>query len=265
VVRFCWGGPVELFAALADLVLPASCVGCGAAGGPLCRPCAREVWAGPGVAAAVGPLPCLAAGPYEGVLRDAILHYKERGRRGLAGFLGATLGRAVSAGWPDPAAGPVVLVPVPGTAKSIRARQGDHMLRLARHAERYLRSNGYPVAVVRPLRARPKADSAGLDREQRAAAARHAFAPRSGWSARLRVLGELTDYGAVVLVDDVLTTGSTLAAVASVLSGVGVPVTFAATLAVTRLRTSTGGSLSPDARIPVAHSWDGDDEVARRG
>lgn len=256
---------MELFAALADLVLPASCVGCGAAGGSLCRPCAAQVWSGPEVVAPVGSLTCVAAGPYEGVLREAILHYKERGRRGLAGVLGATLGRAVEAGWPDPGGGPVVLVPVPGTAKSIRARQGDHMLRLAQGARRYLRAHGYAVAVVRPLRARAKPDSAGLDRDQRAAVARHAFALRPGWARRSAVLGRLADQGAVVLVDDVLTTGATLTAVAGVLSRAGVMVTFAATLAATQLRTATGGPLPPDARIPVAHSWDGDDEVARRG
>jgi predicted amidophosphoribosyltransferase len=41
---------------------------------------------------------------------------------------------------------------------------------------------------------------------------------------------------AVVLLDDVLTTGSTLAAVAGRLREAGVPVTFAATVAATRLR-----------------------------
>jgi len=39
-----------------------------------------------------------------------------------------------------------------------------------------------------------------------------------------------------VLVDDVLTTGATLAAAAEVLLGAGVPVTFAAALAATRRR-----------------------------
>jgi predicted amidophosphoribosyltransferase len=227
---------VHWLAALSDLVLPTSCAGCGGPG-RLCPACVRALWTPP-VSARPEPAPaglpvCFAAGAYDGVLRSAILHYKERGRRGLAAELGVALGRAVRAGWPDPAVGSVVLVPVPGTARAIRERQGDHMVRLARVARRDLSAHGYAAVLATPLRARPKADSAGLDRVQRAAAARHAFVVRAGWDRRIGVLGQFADHGAVVLVDDVLTTGSTLAAVATVLSGAGVPVAFAATLAAT--------------------------------
>jgi predicted amidophosphoribosyltransferase len=259
---------VEWLAALSDLVLPTSCAGCGGPG-RLCAACARTLRTEP-MSARPDPAPaglpaCFAAGPYEGVLRAAILQYKERGRRGLASELGAALARSVRAGWPDPAVGPVVLVPVPGTAKAIRERQGDHMVRLARSARRELRAHGFAAAVATPLRARPKTDSAGLDREQRAAAAREAFALRAGWARRIGVVRQLADHGAVVLVDDVLTTGSTLAAVAIVLSGAGVAVRFAATLAATERRNPSGGRLSPDARISVSGSRDRGDGVARKG
>jgi hypothetical protein len=63
----------------------------------------------------------------------------------------------------------------------------------------------------------------------------------------------------------VLTTGSTLAAVAIVLSGAGVAVRFAATLAATERRNPSGGRLSPDARISVSGSRDRGDGVARKG
>jgi len=237
---------------LLDLVLPSGCAGCGAAGGGVCPACAAELCRPPSVRRprpAPSGLPvCLSAGDYDGAIRELILAYKERGRRSLAAPLGDTLAAVVCAGWPGPE--PVVLIPVPATAAAIRARHGDHMLRLAQRAVRCLRAGGRAAAVATPVRALPKADSAHLDREQRAVSARTAFAIRTQWrdGQRLAALRSLADGGAVVLVDDVLTTGSTLAAVAGALLDVGVPVALAVTLAATRLR----GPLSNSARASEA-------------
>jgi predicted amidophosphoribosyltransferase len=139
------------------------------------------------------------------------------------------------------------------------------MLRLARRCERTLAAGGYPVAGARPLLARPKADSAHLGREQRAAAAVDAFGLRPGWDRRLAVLRSVADAGAVVLLDDVLTTGATLAAVAARLAGAGVPVAFAATVAVTRLRhPAASHEPVPEEGTKVSGSRDGGDGVARK-
>ena len=110
------------------------------------------------------------------------------------------------------------------------------MLRLARRAARWLCAAGQPAVVTTPLRALPKKDSTHLDRDQRAQTARTAFAVRRQWRVgpRLAALRSVVDSGAVVLVDDVLTTGATLAAAATLLTDLGVPVAFAATLAATR-------------------------------
>jgi predicted amidophosphoribosyltransferase len=129
------------------------------------------------------------------------------------------------------APGPLVLVPVPATAAARRARHGDHMLRLGQRAVRRLRSWGHPAVLAAPLRARPRVDSAGLDRHARARGAEHAFAGRP---ARLAALGVLRS--PVILLDDVVTTGATLAAAAASLAQAGVPVRLAAVLAATELR-----------------------------
>ncbi len=222
---------------LLDLVLPGGCASCGkAARTPVCAACASLLSTAPGPRrprpAPAGLPACVAGGDYDGVVRELILAYKERGRRGLVRPLGDRLATVVRAGWPG--TGPVVLVPVPATAAAIRARHGDHMLLLARRAARALSATGVPALVTSPLRALPKADSTHLDREQRSAAAHSAFAVRWRSRARLAALAEVADTGAVVLVDDILTTGATLAAVAQLLLRAGVPVTFAATLAATR-------------------------------
>jgi predicted amidophosphoribosyltransferase len=207
--------PASLAAALADLVLPRCCVGCGRPGQALCRHCGpREV-----VRLDVAGRPVVAAGAYAGALRAALIAYKERGRRDLAAPLGELLARAVALG---PAA---VLVPVPCATRVARTRGGDHVLRLARVAAR--RGAG-PVAT--PLRlARSVQDSAGLGLLARAAnldAAMAAVAP--------------THPGAgAMIVDDSGTTGATLREAARALTAAGWSVRGAAVVAATERRGGT--------------------------
>jgi predicted amidophosphoribosyltransferase len=259
---------VGIVGALLDLVLPTECGGCGGPAGlaGICPACTKVLaeparWTRP-QPAPPGLPECFAGGEYDGELRSLILAYKEKGRRGLSAALGSALAQAVRAGWPDPALGPVVLVPVPATAAAVRARHGDHMLRLARRAAVRLRAAGYAAAVASPVRALPRPDSAHLSSADRALTAGSAFALRTSWAGRLPALATVADRGAIVLVDDVLTTGATLAAVADVLLAAGVTTTFAATLAATRRRRDR--ALSPIAQISVTGSRDGGDAGSRR-
>jgi predicted amidophosphoribosyltransferase len=142
----------SLVAAATDLVLPRSCVECGAPGEALCASCA-------GVASPLTirspSIDIMAAGWYTDGLRTAVLAYKERGCGQLAAPLGRLLARAVLGAASDRRC---CVIPVPSSATAIRRRGGDHMRRLARLAAREL---GYPLsrplALVRPVR-----DSVGL-------------------------------------------------------------------------------------------------------
>src|SRR3954468_13437332 len=114
------GAVDSAWAALADLVLPRTCAGCGVPGAVLCRPCGR-LMTRPHLAAPrrfpVGFPPTVAAGAYEGPVRAAVLAFKERGRAELGTALGAALALAVAAvlaGVPGSAPPePVLLVPLP--------------------------------------------------------------------------------------------------------------------------------------------------------
>jgi predicted amidophosphoribosyltransferase len=224
------------WAALVDLVLPAACAGCSAPAATWCVRCAATVDAARPLPAAParpprGLPPVTAAGPYAGPLQGAIIGYKERGRHVLASVLGRRLAAAVrvAAG-----SGPVLLIPVPATAAAARRRYGDHMARLARRAAAELNRGGVPAAVAYPLRARRRPDFAGLSAVQRREAAAGSFAGRR---RRLRAVRDAVAAGVrPVLVDDVLTTGATLAAAADELRATGVTV-VAAVVAATGSRS----------------------------
>ncbi|MEV6346944.1 phosphoribosyltransferase family protein [Actinoplanes sp. NPDC051851] len=235
-----------MLAELADLVLPGACAGCGTERVRLtygtCAVCVAELeslrafWTAP-----TPPPPgfprCAAVGPYGGALRGALLSYKERGRHRLARPLGTLLAGAVATVAPRDR--PVLLIPVPSTAVARRERYGDHMARLAAHAVRRLRAAGWTASVGQPLRALPRPDSTTLDAAGRAAAAVNSLRIAGGRIGVLRRAARMR--GTLVIADDIVTTGATLAAVCRRLEEADMQVTGAAVLAATRLRGNSPG------------------------
>ncbi|MDP9846435.1 ComF family protein [Streptosporangium lutulentum] len=222
--------------ALLDLVLPPRCAGCDAPGALVCPRCTAELHGEPARRTPVPSPPglpeCWSAAEYVGATRRAIIAYKERGRTALVRPLAGALALAVAA-----AAGerPVTLVPVPSARSALRRRGHDPVTRLADLAAGCLRAAGWPATVERPLVQRRRvADQAGLSSPQRAANLSWAFTVASGRNGP--VLDHRSVSGPIVLVDDIVTTGATLAEAARALREAGVPVALAATVAATRRR-----------------------------
>ncbi|HEX2418296.1 MAG TPA: ComF family protein [Micromonosporaceae bacterium] len=234
--------PHRLLAGLRDLLLPVRCAGCRReAMGSLCGDCAaalasagpRQVRPDP---APPGLPPCHAAGRYGGRFRELILSYKDRGRYGLARPLADVLAMAVVAAVPTSHA--VLLAPVPTAPRAVRERRGDHMLWLARATLDRLRRDGRTAAVVRPVRAVSRPDSAGLSAAERHRMARASLRPRRGRGTRrpLAIGASLEGPSALVVLDDVITTGATIAAMSGVLAGMNLRVDAAVVLAATERR-----------------------------
>jgi ComF family protein len=209
-----------------DLALPPTCVGCRREGSPLCHDCRTwlmvRVENPPGLPIGIPadlPPPLLQlewCAPFTGVTRRAIHELKYAGERRLA----RPLGEAVAARWRRAGAGGDILVPVPASPDRIRERGYDHAVLLAAVAGGSLR-----LPVVQALeRVHETAAQHALGRTSREANVGRAFRVREAAVAAVR--GRW-----VVLVDDVVTTGATLAGCATAVLDAGAASVSAVTVA----------------------------------
>jgi predicted amidophosphoribosyltransferase len=243
---------VRLFDAALDLLVPAQCVGCGLQHAQLCGACREELdRAQPHAArprAAPPGLPeVYAATTYEGAARQILLAHKERGALRLAQPLGGALARAVRTAVPTGGARdtPLLLVPMPSAPSTVRARGHDPTRRLTLAATRALRRAGVPARLLAVLRQqRAVADQSELgaaDRLRNLSGALGVPPHRRG----------LLDRGRIVLVDDLVTTGATLAEGARALAEAGGDVLAAAVVAAA-VRRDSPAPASPPRQAPRA-------------
>jgi len=211
-------------------MFPAVCPGCGRPAEPVCAACVRTLRPPPSLPPPAGVDRWLAPFAYEGVARELVARVKYRRARATVPWLAACMARPVVAAGAHTRVGLVTWTPT--TMSRRRARGFDHAEAMARAVAREL---GLPARAT--LRRRPGPPQTG-----RPAAARRAgpqFDARPGPLA-----------GRVLLVDDVATTGATLAAAAEALRRAGVT----SVVAVTAARTPRPGTVPRVSPKPPAYT-----------
>ena len=192
---------------LLDLFFPAKCAFCGdACPRGVCEACERTLprtelplREGRGYGKCAVPL------KYEGDVREALLRFKFRGGRGAAVGFGRLLGQCAAeelGGQFD------VVTYAPVSAKRRAARGYDQAYLLAREAARHWGVK--PLTLLRKTRDNPP--QSGLDAAARRSNALDVYEPCNPE----RIRGKR-----VLLIDDILTTGSTLSECARVLYAAG--------------------------------------------
>lgn len=223
-----------------DVMSPSWCVGCTAAGEVLCGECAQDLrlmarapFRAEQAAEALplddqlNPLPVFSAMRYSGIAADVIMAFKERERIGLRHVLAHAVRRAMvqAAGFTGE---PALLIWPPASHRSMVTR--------GRHPLQELLKTVPPVPGLEPaghlLRARAdlrQLRALSAQKGRSALRRRHRSAPF--------VLSQpypgFLDGQPVVLLDDVLTTGSTVHTMHRVLTDAGAAVQCAAVLAAT--------------------------------
>lgn len=238
--------------------------------GLLCRRCGERLWRPQGEAQPGDDLLCpqcrraappfaraLAYGSYEGGLRELIHLLKYEQVRPAAGVLGRMLAEVLAhlAAGPD-AFRSALLVPVPLHAEKLRQRGFNQAEEIARAALRLApAAPGLELAAGILRRSRATQSQTGLTRHQRRENVRGAF--RVEHAERLAGRD-------VVLVDDVLTTGTTVSECARVLLRAGAERVYVATVARVLKADAAGAELpegaddalepAPSARASAAHA-----------
>jgi ComF family protein len=160
-----------------------------------------------------------AYGAYEGALRDLIHLFKYKGIKPAGKVLGSLLNQTVAAmALPDS----LIVIPVPLWSGKRAARGFNQAEAIARNFMGFQNSSSIQLDTSGLIRTRDTASQTGLTRHQRRANVRGAFAVVK----REKVKGR-----SILIVDDVMTTGTTAGECARVLRRAGAKEVFVATIA----------------------------------
>ena len=178
----------------------------------------------------------VAYGAYDGELRE-LIHLLKYDQVHPAAILGGILGKAIAK---LELIGPVLVIPVPLHVSKRRQRGFNQAEAIARVALKSMREKRFQLASGVLQRVRPTVSQIGLTRPQRRQNMRGAF--------KVAHLNRVSGHD-VLLVDDVMTTGTTVAECARVLRKAGARNVWVATVART---LKNGGSVEILERTAIA-------------
>lgn len=229
---YCVKITIEKF--ILDMVLPNRCVRCQREGGIFCDRCKKYISIiNPGYVMndMYGFEKLLVAGLKEGWFERMVRDFKYKGRRDYGEFLAEKLGKVIlsevekmklSGEWggmlrefcdEEMEVKKIVLVPLPTIRKHIRERGFDHTLRLCFELEKFLQKKlddfGISVEYQNLLVRKNKTVQVGKERTERVKQAEKAYGICEGVKLDMNTL--------YILVDDVTTTGASLAAAKKIL------------------------------------------------
>lgn len=209
-------GMKQLSAWLIDLIFPPQCGGCGRVDFRWCETCLNDLQAIP-VIFNPSPQPGLAgvgaSGLYDGMLKQAIRAFKYNDAVELAAPLAERLTATLEQrDWAFD-----IIAPVPLSANRVAERGYNQADLLGRPVAAQMNIRYWPEALRRE---RDTEQQARLNVQQRVENVKDAFAAAEGVINR-----------SVLLIDDVVTTGSTLKACAEALESAGAAAVYAITVA----------------------------------
>jgi ComF family protein len=202
-------------AALLDIFYPRLCVGCGLHGAWVCDACSQNLplFSMSGFPNPEGRVPSFALYSYDARVVRRIVHaLKYEGTTELAGFMARAMGRwwkrspILSALLPSS----VVFMPIPLHEKKLRERGWNQAELIARELAAFL---GFSLETGILVRTLPTLAQSSLSRRERLLNMRGAFSCRPSPAVK---------GGTVILIDDVMTTGATLAHAARALRANGI-------------------------------------------
>lgn len=234
--------PVTALLEICDLALPRTCAGCGQQRVAFCGQCRAELEdALAAVPFEATPTPCppgfpitWSQAPYDGAVAELLRAFKDSGRGDVGPHLARLLQSALAGLVVGQdtcrqelgSGGSLLVVPMPSRSTSTRARGREPTVELGRRAIGRRRQ----LTLRRVLRVtRAGRDQAGLSAQERSVNVRGAM--RLSRSGRAIVSGRVC-----VVIDDIVTTGSSLAEARATLLAGGAAEVLGATVAATRRR-----------------------------
>ena len=172
---------------ISQLLFPELCVGCGQHKGLLCKKCSWE-WSGRPIKNQINKIPLISASYYSHSISKIILRAKEDNDRRARLLIANSIAQFISA--------PMTIVPIPSRKAALRRRGFDHSYLLAKEIARL--SSGSALRILKVNRT--IRDQTSVSHEARFANLAGAYSAKFG--------NRLTS--PVVLIDDLVTTGSSM-------------------------------------------------------